>query len=164
MSEQNQGIYQIPHANNGVFDDVENKNTLEVVYEAYNENTVSSEELKTSELRNPNFNHDVIDIALHQTNSENIVSFKKFKEEKQLNFEIDDIYSQNNYNSNEDKPSIELLKNIDKSEFVFYLNIMEIGPKVARARDNCLNGSIVPIGRIREMIDGKKSKKHRKVA
>jgi len=164
MSEQNQGMYQIPHANNGVFDDIENYNPLNAVYEAYNEDITPAEVLKKTESRNPNFNHDVIDIALHQANSKNIISFEKFKEEKQLNFDIDDIYLQNSNESYIHSPSIELLNNIDKSEFRLYLNIVEIGPKVAEARDNCLKDTIVPIGRIREMIDEKKSKKHRKAA
>ena len=163
MSKLNQGMYQIPHTDNVVFDNVEN-NTLDAVYETYSEEITHSEDLKTTELRNPNFNHDVIDIALHQANSKNIISFEKFKEAKQLNFDIDDIYSQNSIEGYAPSPSIELLKNIDKSEFVFYLNIVKIGPKVAEVRDNCLKGSIVPIGRVREMIDGKKSNKHKRAA
>jgi len=141
MSEQNQGIYQIPHANNGVFDDVENKNTLNAVYEVYNENITPSEELKKTELLNPNFNHDVIDIALHQTNSKNIISFEKFKEEKQLNSEIDDIYSQNIIEKRIFDPSEELL-NLSESDKINYYPIKDIGPLILRERERIKSGNI----------------------
>lgn len=151
MSEQDNRMFKIPpHTDDGVLDD--------------GENIVSINDLKRSNERNKDLKNEVVEISLHQANSENIIPYDDLNRLKSQRNDIDTIYSQA-VGYEEANSSSQLLETMDRDDIQFYEIIRKPGPvDLDEARRLMVEAHPAYQAHIAEMLNPKKSKKRKKAA